>query len=1015
MVPLLKLFLLLHLIQPIRNGNSSSPLSNYPKQHLVFYHAKSQTVASIKRKDHGLAGNVALEIVRPLQSHSNGKSSIKSSNERTERKNIADILSAKPSHNGIHESRVKLLSPKSRVRRRPTHTDKLPQDSVDTGTLRSHSTEPPFTNQSINVILKTGLEFKNADWLTTGSGDVFIPEEFDFMRSPTNAHAQYRPHAQTAFSVPAGGDEARTDPTVNPSFQTSPPASTAANTNDDVQTSSSRMDQWDINRTRLETGTTPPAVLQPKRQLTTLPSYSGTHTSTDDLQIKTPLSEVDTSSSNYSQPTITSTLATLSKDILKVTGNKGVDNITKDKPRESTNLTLSSNTHQKSTTDVTTFLKTTSPQPRGRGHFVFSAKNDRYPEEDPSVSHETVPSVKSSPTSPSLVIPKEPCSNVVGQCDFSKDRNEDLNELGSTNGSKLVWADLHSTLSFAWELHVFGSATLFLLLAAGAAFGLALTPSMPCLQRGELVLTNSLLLVAGAVRAGHFFLDPYGTRVLLPPPVIIALYTLSLPLFILAQAALVMLVLNVAGVPLLPPAFQRPPLLGILAVLQCTLLLAADLLSPALSPFVPVVLQSLTLTGGLAICLWYLFLALPQLSHKHAARAENKSMGGQKVQVLARVLAVCALLGALCCLLHIYSCMWLYGLLGDWRLFRWGWWLCQFWARLLELAWAFFLLLVSSWVFWRPSGGQICRAPRQEGAATENLPSPGQSSNSNSRHTCWAKIVQSLKVRQQRKSESSGNGGSSSSGVVGDLPNNWAGQERSGVDISKNLIRNRDPLKDSNHGRNSKSFAGGSAGSLLRLQALSQPAQRSLSSSLADGDKESAASLFDFDLRPPTPIDLSRSIDEALHREHLLKGVSLFHPLCLPSPPPSPRLWMRRNSDPQITLSMSSDEHTLFSDSSAGLGRCIPSAVPSRQVTAPPTPTHQGFRWVSEVPVPSSLSCPVSLHPSPSTLMPSAENTRPFLTPDIESSQSNNRGDHTYLKVNRHDDSVSISSDIVDL
>lgn len=662
-------------------------------------------------------------------------------------------------------------------------------------------------------------------------------------------------------------------------------------------------------------------------------------------------------------------------------------------------------------TDLTTLLKTTSPRPRGRGHFVFSEKNDRYPEMDPSVLHETVPSVKSSP-----VIPKKPCSTVVGPCDFHEDRNEDLNEFGSTNGSKLVWADLHRTLSFAWELHVFGSATLFLLLTAGAAFGLALTPSMPCLQRGELVLTNSLLLVAGAVRAGHFFLDPYGTRVLLPPPVVIALYTLPLPLFILAQAALVILVLNLAEVPLLPPAFQRPPLLGVLAVLQCTLLLASDLLSPALSPFVPVVLQSLTLTGGLAICLWYLFLALPQLSHKHPTRAENKSMGGQKVQVLARVLAVCALLGALCCLLHIYSCMWLYGLLGDWRHFRWGWWLCQFWARLLELAWAFFLLLVSSWVFWRPSGGQICRVPRQEGAATENLPSPGQSSNSNSRHTCWAKIVQSLKVRQQsKKSESSGIGGSSSSGVVGELPNNWAGQERSGVDISKSLIRNRDPLKDSNHGRNLKSFAGGSVGSLLRLQALAQPAQRSLSSSLADGDKESAASLYDFDLRPPTPIDLSRSIDEALHREHLLKGPSLFHPLHSPSLPPSPRLWMRRNSDPQITLSISSDEHTLFSESSAGLGRCIPSAVPSRQVTAPPTPTHQGFRWVSEVPVPSSLSCPVSLHPSPGTLGPSAENTRPFLTPDIESSQSNNRGCHTYLKVNRRDDSVSISSDIVDL
>ncbi|XP_043102698.1 proline-rich transmembrane protein 3 isoform X2 [Puntigrus tetrazona] len=666
----------------------------------------------------------------------------------------------------------------------------------------------------------------------------------------------------------------------------------------------------------------------------------------------------------------------------------------------------------KNTKDIPTFLRTASPHPVGQGHFLFSENDGRFTEKDHLVSQGIIPSQKSNPASPTYAQPKDPCVSNVASCVFSKDQNNN-DKYVATNGSFLVWADLKRTLSFAWELHVFGSAALFLLLTAGSALGLALSTSLNCPHRAELILTNSLLLVAGAVRAGHFLLDPYGTRLLLPPPVIIASYTLPLPLLILAQAALVILVLNETGVTWLPPTLQRPPLLGVLAVFQCTLLLAADLLSPALSPAVPIVLQSLTLTAGLVLCLGYLFLALPSFSHTHAARAGNKGTGEGKVRVLARVLAVCALLGVLCCLLHIYVCLWLYGLLGDWRRFRWAWWLCQFWLRLLELAWAFCLLLMSSWVFWRPNGG----TPRQEGAATASLPSPSQSSNSASRHTCWAKIVQSLKVRQQRKSESNGIGGSNSGAGAGELPNNWAGQERSGADISKSLIRNRDPLKDSNHLRNLKGFAGGSAGSLLRLQALAQPPQRSLSSSL-DRDKESAISLCDFDLRPPTPIDLGRSIDEALHREHLLRGESLFQPLRLPSPPPSPNLWMRRNSDPQITLSLSSDEHTLLTESSAGLDRSIPSAVPSRQVTAPPTPTHQGFRWVSEAQVPSSLSCPVSLHPSPSTshvLVPSAENTRPFLTPDLDSLQSNTRGGQSYLKVARNDDSASVSSDIIDL
>ncbi|XP_073675698.1 uncharacterized protein [Garra rufa] len=977
MVPLLQLFLLMTLIKPITNhvhGNSLSPLTTH-SNHSLF----PQTYVLVRKTGHKLEANGFYQ-----------KSVIKSSGDSngwTEGRNTEDTFSAKTSHTDITGSRSKFLSSPKRVRRGPTQNVILSQNAAEKETADESVTDESLT------------EFEEKDLLAVGSGDMLIPVETGFVGSSAEAitsldkkHAQYRPNVQTAHSVLASLGTVKINPTINSSLQTSP--STISPLNEKPVSTSSSMSQLDANRTQLEIGrlgTTVPAKIQPKKQLTTLQSHidaNSLSTSTTNLQLEAPLTGVDIISSNYSQQEITSQStksAKIPNDQSKEPGMAGTV------------------TDRKNTKGIPSFLRTASPHPTVHGHGPT--------EKDQSVSPGIVPSLKSKPASPTYGLPKDPCASGVGPCVFSKDHNNEDTH-GATNGSFLVWADLKRTLSFAWELHVFGSAALFLLLTAGSALGLALAPSLYCPHRGELILTNSLLLVVGAVRAGHFLLDPYGTRLLLPPPVVIALYTLPLPLLILAQAALVIVVLKETGVTWLPPTLQRSPLLGVLAVFQCTLLLAADLLSPALSPAVPIVLQSLTLTAGLVLCFGYLFLALTRFSHTNVARAGN-GKGEGKVRVLARVLGVCALLGALCCLLHIYACLWLYGLLGDWRRFRWAWWICQFWVRLLELAWAFCLLLMSSWVFWRPSGG----APRQEGAATENLPSPSPSSNSTSRHTCWAKIVQSLKVRQQRKSESNGIGGSNSGAVAGELPNNWTGQERPGADISKSLIRNRDPLKDSNHLRNLKSFAGGSAGSLLRLQTLSQPPQRSLSSSL-DRDKGSAISLCDFDLRPPTPIDLSRSIDEALHRGHLLRGESLFYPLRPPSPLPSPNLWMRRNSDPQITLSLSSDEHTLLTESSAGLDRSIPSAVPSRQVTAPPTPTHQGFRWVSEAQVPSSLSCPVSLHPSPSisrALMPSAENTRAFLTPDLDSSQSNSRGGRSYLKVARNDDSASVSSDIIDL
>lgn len=617
-----------------------------------------------------------------------------------------------------------------------------------------------------------------------------------------------------------------------------------------------------------------------------------------------------------------------------------------------------------------------------------------------------------------------------------------LSASGASNATLLYWGDLSRTLAFAWELHVYGSASLFLLLFAGAALGLILSPGTNCPHRGALALANALLFLAGGLRAALFLIDPYGTRKILPRSAVTALYNLPLHLLVWSQASLALLALRVAGVSLLPPTLEHPPLLAVLAILQCTLLLAADLLSPALSPVVPVTLQVLSLCWGLALCLGFVCYIFPRIRVSRppvphpTEEARRKAWRGSKRigVILARVLAVCAVLGALCCGLHVHATLWLYGLLGDWTRFNWGWWLVHFWARLLELAWGFSLLLLGSWVFWRPQCWRGSEGSGPDGRAVVDLPSPGQSVGSTQRHTCWSKIVQSLRGKPCRKPDTNGMGG----GGQGEVPNNCSSQERSGADVTKSLIRNHEqaPVQprciiDSNQGRNHRSHSAerclsdGSTGSLLRLQALGRPPQRSVSGSL-EQDRDTCLSFYEFDLRPPSPIDLTRSIDEALHREHLLGVGSLFHPLNPTSQLPSPgsglsqEPWLRRNSDPQL-LSESSDVPT---ESSMPLGGSVLSSVPSRQVTAPPTPSHQGHRWAGNMvgSVPSSVSCPVSLHPSRTSTgnlgEDGVDDTRPFITPDSERVRGRAGrpvGSQSYLEVNRHDDSASVSSEIIDL
>lgn len=263
-----------------------------------------------------------------------------------------------------------------------------------------------------------------------------------------------------------------------------------------------------------------------------------------------------------------------------------------------------------------------------------------------------------------------------------------------TNGTLLLWEDLSRTLAFAWELHVYGSAGLFLLLSCVAVLGMVGRSNILPPLCDVLTLANRLLLLTGALRAVLLLTDPYGTRRILSRPVLTALYNLPLLLLLWAQVALAMILLS--------PAMQRPRVVGSLAVLHCTLLLAADLLSPTLSHAFPLVLQSLSLCWGLTLCLSILTQSLSHLQ-PFSKTPVHQWGAPQRIEERARrVTAVCALLGVLCSGLQIYSLLWLYGLLGDRRCFGWGWWLGQFWARVLELFLGFSMLVLSSWVSWTP-------------------------------------------------------------------------------------------------------------------------------------------------------------------------------------------------------------------------------------------------------------------------------------------------------------------------
>lgn len=421
--------------------------------------------------------------------------------------------------------------------------------------------------------------------------------------------------------------------------------------------------------------------------------------------------------------------------------------------------------------------------------------------------------------------------------------------LPNFNGTNLLWDDMRRTLAFAWELHVFGSASLFILLAFLAVVGLA---GACCLSHPiceALTLVNSLLILSGSLRGVLLLLDPYGTRQILSRAALAALHNTPLQLLLWVQVSLTLVTLRGLNLILFPQKLQHRWVVGCMAISHCTLLLLADLFSPTLSPALPLLLQTLSLCWGLPFCMGI----LPKsCSHLYPLSKSTVPPGGssQRIEKRAKqVMAVCAFLGVLCCSLQMYSLLWLYGLLGNWRRFGWGWWLCQFWARILELAWGFSMLLLGSWIFWIPSRGL---ARSNQGHSRSDV-SKGVEDMS-----LWGRVLASMRKGPLSKSEKTWE----------DLmPSNWAQYKLSRAGFNNNMMC---PYDEPTILTEYKPEAASSSSSDSQAALLWQKV----------GERECILSLIEFDMRPPSPIDLRRSIDDALHHGQLLGG------LFTPPPPP---------------------------------------------------------------------------------------------------------------------------------
>ncbi|XP_039353098.1 proline-rich transmembrane protein 4 [Mauremys reevesii] len=416
------------------------------------------------------------------------------------------------------------------------------------------------------------------------------------------------------------------------------------------------------------------------------------------------------------------------------------------------------------------------------------------------------------------------------------------------------WNTAMADWGLAWEAHVYGAGSLFSLLALLSLLGLACLPVRCPAGCTFLAALELLLLVAGAARAFLLFYDAYGQQERLPAFASLLLHDLPFPCLSSALAVAFLLLSTRSRVKLSRARFRHPGCLAALVLLHFFVavgaVLAADLLRQ--SPFL--LLVSRGAYALLAALLSLAFLAFYCQGRADAGQSYDLHSSTPPTERLSRcpfadagdwsraarttLLAACfALLSAA---LQAYAVLHALGYGLPPAFFGpWPWWSLQLGCRLCEVGTGLPLALVGLYPL-------VC-------------------SHEPPCVRCWGALFR----------------GPVKAPV---LPNNfqWAVAQHEKLVTCDTITRSDSeflPLYALAGSRLSADGATGDCGahspgaaraSETRLKGGYGSMTSSIISMAMDGDPTA-------DFRPPSPINLRRSIDEALFSEALIPA-SLFQP-----------------------------------------------------------------------------------------------------------------------------------------
>ncbi|XP_018541139.1 proline-rich transmembrane protein 4 [Lates calcarifer] len=427
------------------------------------------------------------------------------------------------------------------------------------------------------------------------------------------------------------------------------------------------------------------------------------------------------------------------------------------------------------------------------------------------------------------------------------------------------WNSAMAAWGLAWEAHVYGAGCVFAMLTLASALNLLCLPLRCPSGCGYFALVSLFLLAAGCTRSFSLLYDAYGHQDRLPSTeASLMLYEAPFPCLTAAFGLVFLLLSMRSRMQLSYSAFQRPCFLACLVVLHFAAAFGPVALLKFYQQKPPLCLFLSLISRGAFVVLatflsaaYFVFYIYVRADSKHIYHLNNTSptpaerynrcpfAESRDWDRAAVTVCLSALFSLACAGLQLYAMLNAMGVAGGEEVFHpWPWWTFQFSCRLCELGVCLTLALVVA----------------QPVYCSDHLPAAG---------SCWTELLATKSpilpgsyqwtLSQQEKLaivDTVGLGETESLPLY-TLMDERLGSSLNGLDLlyhSNRALAYRDLDLD------------------MDLQGSEKPED-------GGGREPSGGSSFTSDsttdLRPPSPINLRRSIDEALFSEALFP-ISLF-------------------------------------------------------------------------------------------------------------------------------------------